>query len=66
MLASLCVAIGLQIHEVTVIYGLPLAAALLLQESRYKKYRSMAGATAALILIGGILFYAASLFSPPC
>jgi hypothetical protein len=64
VLASLCLAIGFQIHEVTAIYGLPLAAALLLQGSRYKKYRSAAGAIASLILIGGILFYAAVSFLP--
>jgi hypothetical protein len=64
VLASLCLAIGFQIHEVTAIYGLPLAAALLLQGSRYKQYRSAAGAIASLILIGGILFYAAVSFLP--
>jgi hypothetical protein len=64
VLASLCLAIGFQIHEVTAIYGLPLAAALLLQGSRYKKYQSTTGAIAASILIGGILFYVALWFLP--
>jgi hypothetical protein len=64
VLASLCVAIGIQIHEVTAIYGLPLAAALLLQGGRYKDYRTTAGAVASLILIGGVLCYAAAYFLP--
>ena len=46
VLASFCLAIGFQVHEVTAIYGLPLVAALLLQGDRYKNYRSAAGAIA--------------------
>jgi hypothetical protein len=64
VLASFCLAIGFQVHEVTAIYGLPLLAALLLQENRYKKYRSAAGAVALVILIGGLVFYLALSFLP--
>jgi hypothetical protein len=64
VMASICLAIGFQVHEVTAIYGLPLAAALLLQGNRYKRYRFTAGTIASLILICGIVFYAALSFLP--
>lgn len=64
VLASLCLAVGFQVHEATAIYGLPLAAALLLEGHRYEKYRTAAGAIALAILIGGIVFYFGLSFLP--
>jgi hypothetical protein len=64
VLASLCLAIGFQVHEATAIYGLPLAAALLLQGNRYKNYTSTAWSLASTILFGGIAFYVAVSFMP--
>jgi hypothetical protein len=64
VLASLYLAIGLQIHEVAAIYGLPLFVALLLEGNRYKNIDLRATAIAMLIIIGGILFYVAIWFLP--
>jgi hypothetical protein len=64
VLASLYLAIGLQIHEVAAIYGLPLFAALLLEGNRYKNIDLRAAAIATLIIVGGILFYVVVWFLP--
>jgi hypothetical protein len=59
LLASSFLAIGVLIHEVAVIYGLPLLAAILIYSDRYKQFSLKSLATSAVILSIGAIIYVA-------
>jgi hypothetical protein len=55
--ASACLAIGLAVHETTVIYGIPLLLALLLDEGRYKKINHTSAVIGGIIIVAAILLF---------
>ena len=57
VLASLCIIVGLAIHEVAIIYGLPLFIALFLDQSRYQKLQFRSLTISASIIAAGITLY---------
>lgn len=55
--ACLCVVVGLAVHEVSFIFGLPLLAALFLGQGRYRTVSLRAAAGAASVILSALLLY---------
>jgi hypothetical protein len=64
VLASALLIIGVLVHEVCVIYGLPLLAAILIDNGRYKQFKWRSFAWSAAVLVAGALLYEASMILP--
>ncbi len=57
VLACLCVAVGLAIHEISFIFGLPLLAALFLGQRRFRTISIRVVVGAAAVILSALLLY---------
>lgn len=57
LLASLFIAVGALVHEASAIYGLPLLAAILIDNRRYTRFRLDRLAYSAAIIAAGVVIY---------
>jgi hypothetical protein len=64
VLASVLLVIGVLVHEVCAIYGLPLLAALLIDDGRYKQFKWRSFAWSAAVLAAGAILYEATMMLP--
>ena len=56
--ACICLAVGLAVHEESMIYGLPLIAAILFDQGRYATLKSRSAAIEVAIVAGSLAIYA--------
>jgi hypothetical protein len=64
VLASALLVVGVLVHEVCAIYGLPLLAALLIDEHRYSQFGWRSFAWSAAVLAAGAILYEATILLP--
>jgi hypothetical protein len=64
VLASALLVVGVLVHEVSAIYGLPLLAALLVDDGRYKQFKWRSFAWSAAVLAAGAILYEATMLLP--
>ena len=64
VLASALLVVGVLVHEVSAIYGLPLLAALLIDDGRYRQFKWRSFAWSAAVLAAGAILYEATMLLP--